>query len=487
MRINRQNYFLLPVLVILLAGLLVCAKKDQKIPITTSSKEAKQAYLQGRDLAEKLRNQDARPYFLAAMDKDPDFALAHLGILQAAISAKEFFNHLNKAVALADKVSEGERLMIEAFKAGVDGFPVLAKEKGKKLVQLYPRDERAHNLLGGLYFGTQEWEEAIAEYQKAIAINPEFSSPYNQLGYAYRFLGQYDQAKQTFKKYIELIPDDPNPYDSFAELLLKMGEYDSSIEQYRKALDVDSQFVASHIGIATNLNYMEKHDQALEELDVLYNMARNDGERGAALFAMAVSYVDAGDMEMAIATLKKQLDLDKKNNDVFSISVDLDNEADVLMEWGAVDKAEELYNDSYNLVMDSKLSEQVKENKKIGNLFDQANILAKRKEFAAAEAKADEYLKAVTERNNKNLIRVAHQLYGIISLDKKDYDMALQELEKSNLLNPYNLYRMGLAFKHRDNVENAKEYFTKAANFNALNSLNQAFIRQKANKMLEGM
>ena len=139
MRINRQNYFLLPVLVIFAgAACWYAPKRTKKIPITTSSKEAKQAYLQGRDLAEKLRNQDARPYFLAAMDKDPDFALAHLGILQAAISAKEFFNHLNKAVALADKVSEGEKLMIEAFNAGVDGFPVLAKEKGKKLVQLLP-------------------------------------------------------------------------------------------------------------------------------------------------------------------------------------------------------------------------------------------------------------------------------------------------------------------------------------------------------------
>ena len=36
-------------------------------------------------------------------------------------TAKEFFDHLKKAVSLADKASEGERLLILSTEAGANG------------------------------------------------------------------------------------------------------------------------------------------------------------------------------------------------------------------------------------------------------------------------------------------------------------------------------------------------------------------------------
>ena len=44
-----------------------------KIPITTSSQEARKLYLDGRDLLEKLRATDARRLFEQAVAKDPEF------------------------------------------------------------------------------------------------------------------------------------------------------------------------------------------------------------------------------------------------------------------------------------------------------------------------------------------------------------------------------------------------------------------------------
>ena len=124
-----------------------------------------------------------------------------------------------------------------------------------QLTAAFPRDERALNTLGAFHFGRQEYEQAIAAYEKAIAINPAFSQPYNQMGYAYRFIGRNDEAEKAFKKYIELIPDDPNPYDSYAELLMKLGRFDESIKSYEKALSVNGHFVASYIGIGLDQIY----------------------------------------------------------------------------------------------------------------------------------------------------------------------------------------------------------------------------------------
>ena len=195
-------------LVALLAvGLLlpgVAARAQQtvssgKIPITTSSDEARGLYLQGRDLAEKLRATDARYYYQQAIEKDRNFALAHLGLANTAPTNKEFFESVKRAVAVASSASEGERRLIMALDAGVKGDPSAQKEHLSALVDAFPNDERARNALGGFRFGRQEYGQAIAQYEKATGINPDFSPPYNNLGYAHRFLGDYGAAEQAFQ------------------------------------------------------------------------------------------------------------------------------------------------------------------------------------------------------------------------------------------------------------------------------------------------
>ena len=298
----------LPILA--LAALVGCAagtiaSKGAKIPLTTKSEKAREYYLQGLDLVERLRAQASIEYFEMAVAEDPDFAMAYLNLATVAASNEAFFANLEKAKALIDRVSDGERLCIEAVDAGVMGLPMKQRDCYKRLVAAYPDDERAHTLLGNNYFSLQDYFLAIDEYRKATEIAPKFSPPYNQLGYSRRFLGDYAGAEKAFKQYIKLIPDDPNPYDSYAELLMKMGKYDESIESYRKALSLDPGFIASYIGIASNLNFKGQHEAARAELDKFYAIARNDGQRRAVHFAKAVSYAYQGDMDSALAETRE--------------------------------------------------------------------------------------------------------------------------------------------------------------------------------------
>src|SRR5215831_5160962 len=278
MRLKASSNYLLAVVVALsLTASSACnqtkdptsantSSEGGKIPITTKSEEAKSEFLQGRALAEKLLAQDSLAHFDRALTLDPEFAGAELARCNASPTAKEFFEHQQKAVSLADKASEGEKLLILANEAGANGDVAKQKEYLDKLVTEYPGDERAHFNLGGYYFGQQEFAQAIEQCKKAAEIAPDYSPAYNILGYSYRQQGDYASAEQAFKKYIELIPNDPNPYDSYAELLLKMGRFDDSIAQYRKALSVDHNFNPSRFGIAADLMYKNQPDQALDEL-----------------------------------------------------------------------------------------------------------------------------------------------------------------------------------------------------------------------------
>src|ERR1700731_993965 len=114
-----------------------------KIPITTKSEEARKEFLRGRELSEKLLGQESLAHFDKAIALDPDFASAELARANNSPTAKEFFEHENKAVSLADKASEGEKLVILANQAGTNGDVAKQKEYLDRLVSAHPNDERA--------------------------------------------------------------------------------------------------------------------------------------------------------------------------------------------------------------------------------------------------------------------------------------------------------------------------------------------------------
>lgn len=467
-------------------GPVATSTERGKIPITTTSEEARKEFLTGRDKSERLLIQDSIQHFEKAISLDPNFAMAELSRANSAPTAKEFFDHLKKAVSLADKASNGERLLILSTEAGANGNQTAQRDHLEQLVAAYPNDERAHFSIGGYYFGQQDFNKAIEHYKKATQLAPGYSSAYNILGYAYRQNGDYPNAEQAFKKYIELIPNDPNPYDSYAELLLKTGRFDESITQYRKALSIDPNFVASHLGISADLLYMGKSAEAAAELQKISEKARSDGDRRTALFGLTVVEVDSGRMEQALAEMDKQYALAEKIGDVAQMSADLQTKGNILVEVGKYDEAKGLFERSLRMVESSNLSKEIKDNSRLFHHYNLAKVAIGKKDLAAAKTEAESFRAGAEAAKNTLQIKQAHELLGTIALEEKDYDKAIAELQQANQQNPYDLYRLCQAYEGKGDTARAKEFCNKAATFNSLPQLNYAFIRTKAQKMSSG-
>ena len=455
-----------------------------KIVITTSSEEAREEYLAGRDLQEKLRITDSIAHFDKAISLDPNFALAELNRANVSPTAKEFFDHLNKAVTLSTKASDGERMLIQATEAGANANPTRQKEILEQLVAAYPNDERAHFNLGGYYFGQQDFTQAIAHYKKATEIAPDYSTAYNILGYAYRQNEAYSDAENAFKKYIELIPNDPNPYDSYAELLLKMGRFDEAITQYNKALSIDPNFINSHFGIAAALAYQGKPSEAQAELEKITTKARSDGERRTALFGEMVVAADSGKLDQALAEVDKQYALGQKTNDMPAMAGDLQLKGNILLEMGRFDAAQKAYEDALKTTNSANVSQQNKDNAALFHHYNLARVAIAKKDLATAKTETETFRKGVEAAKNANQLKQAHELAGRIALEEKNYDAALTELGQANQQNPDVLYLIGLTYQGKGDAAKAKDSFTKAAKFNSLPQLNYAFVRSKATKAL---
>jgi len=453
-----------------------------KIPVTTSSEEARKEFLQGRDLQEKLLIQDSIQHFDKAISLDANFAIPELNRATVSPTGKEFFDHLKKAVSLADKASNGEKLLILSTEAGANGNPAKQKELLDQLVAAYPNDERAHFNLGGYYFGQQDFPQAIEHYKKATELAPTYSTAFNILGYAYRQNVDYANAETAFKKYIELIPNDPNPYDSYAELLLKMGRFDEAITQYRKALAIDPNFINSHQGIAAALMYQGKPDEAAAELQKITDKARSDAERRTALFALMVVDVDSGKLDKALEDVDKQYALGEKTNDVAGMTGDLQFKGNILLEMGKADEAKAAFERLVKMTDDSSLSQEIKDNAKLFHHYNLTRVALAKKDLATAKTEAEAFRKGTESLKNPLQTKQVHELLGMISLESKDYEAATSELQQSNLQNPSDLYRLCQAYQGKGDAAKAKEFCNKAATFNSLPALNLAFVRAKAAK-----
>jgi len=459
------------------------AAADQ-IPVTSSSDEARQLYLKGRDLSEKLRATDARALYQQAVAKDPGFALAQVGLANSAGTAKEFFDAVGRATALADKASEPEKLVICALDAGAKGEPARQKDCLTKLLAACPDDERAHNLMGAFHFGRQEYAEAVAEYRKATAINPAFSQPYNQMGYASRFLGQYPDAERAFQKYIELIPNDPNPYDSYAELLMKMGRFEESIKSYEKALSVDPNFVASYVGIGNDRVFMGQPAEARKTYAKLLRVARNDGEKLLSHFWTAMSYVHEGQTDQALAELQKNAAINQAGKDLVALAGTLAQMGNILLEAGRVDEAESKFRDRLATIGKADVAAQVKQAARRQTLFDEARVALARKDVASAKAKASDYSKAVAAKSIPFEVRQSHELQGRIALAEKSYAAAAGELRQANQQDPRVLYLTAVALQGKGDVLAAKQLGVQAADWNGLSNT-YGYVRGKAKAMVK--
>ena len=462
--------------------LLLAGCQEDKIPITTSSEIARDYLIKGRSLSDRLRYQEAIENFKLALKHDPDFTLAdyHMAMLDATPAGR--LAYFDKAKKDMKNASWGEQQLVLAMEAGMGGFVKKQIEVMEGLIDKYPDDERARNLLGNIYFAQQDYEKAIGIYKEVIGINPEYSQAYNQLGYCYRYIGDYVRAEQAFQKYIQLIPDDPNPYDSYAELLLKMGEYEVSIENYEKALKINPDFTNSYMGLASNYNIKRDYKIARKYLKEFYVRAKTEDQKRLALSAMIVSFVDQGDLEGAMKILNKRSEESLAENDTVLIAGDYNLRGYLYRAQKKPKEAMQSFNQARELIEQSQLPENIKNNFRRGYPYNEALIALMEHDPERAEAKLAEYRVEVEKVESAYLLRTVHELAGQIALEKGEYQKAIEELKQANQQNAMNLYRIAEAYEGLNDLKNALSYYQQAANFNALLDLEFALIRTDAEK-----
>lgn len=479
---RRFRWILL--LTCLAVGACSLGTQEATIPVTTSSDRARKLFLKGRNRLDVGLAAAARSYFRRAMVKDAEFALARLGLAQSATTEAERLAALRIAMTLANRVSVGERRLILAFKAGVSGDMTGRMEYYRELVRLYPDDARVRMLLGRSYEELGGWSEAVTWYKAAIELDPGLASGYFRLGNVYQSTGRHRQAEGAFVKYVELSPLEPDAHRVYAELIMKTGRFEESIENYEKALALDSDFSAARIGIANNLIFLERPEDARRAFQELYESADEDRERLSAQFWIAALHLHAEDPAGALTELRKALADSRETDDAAAEAEVLRLMGDILLEAGDADSALTRYKESFDVVENANFPDGTKDAARGDHVYHEARVAIAKGQLSSAGAKLEQYREALGGHRGGGVKNRFNEMRGRLALAGGDHQAAVQLLERADREDPRILYLLAQAYHELGREQEALKNCRRAADFNAP-EIEFAFVRAKARRLLE--
>jgi eukaryotic-like serine/threonine-protein kinase len=109
--------------------------------------------------------------------------------------------NMRRAYALREKVSERERLYIEArYYRTVTGELEKWSQVCELWKQIYPRDRVPYNDLGHIYAAAARYDKSLEEAREALRLEPDTGANYANLADYYVSLNHLDEAEAVFKQ-----------------------------------------------------------------------------------------------------------------------------------------------------------------------------------------------------------------------------------------------------------------------------------------------
>ena len=286
------------------------------IDVTTTSMDAYNHFLRGKDEYERFYFDDARTEFEKAVQLDSTFAVGHLylAITQARLGELEAPKAAyERAKKYSGRATDKERLFIQSYYAvDIENDQAKSISLLKELIRKYPKEKSAHNALAKRYDAAERYEDAVKEYDTVLKLDPTYAPAFNSLAYSYMRLEDYERALEYLKRYASLSPGDRNPLDSMGELYFVMGDLDRAIGKYREALEVRPGFFESIMRVAYIYGVKGEYDSTMSLVDRYINSAPSALRQVGYVFR-AYFLLRLGNPDEALEDMRRRIELTKSS------------------------------------------------------------------------------------------------------------------------------------------------------------------------------
>jgi tetratricopeptide (TPR) repeat protein len=205
----------------------------------------------------------------------------------------------------------------------------------QKYIAERPDEPYAHFQLGYAYAGLKRWEEAKAEFSRAIVLDPKMapahlnlglvlmdsdpagaaeafrraadlqpieSRPRYLAGFALEHAGQFTEAIEQYRAALVISPKDYECHFALGRALLRTNDASGAEEQFREAIASRGDSAPARLGLANALLAQKKYEAGTDALAEYLNL--NPGDR-AERFERASALLEIDRYDDALAELDR--------------------------------------------------------------------------------------------------------------------------------------------------------------------------------------
>lgn len=246
-------------------------------PVTTSSPDAQRYFDQGVRLIYAFNHDEAARAFKEAVRLDPNCAMAYWGIALTlgpnynlpvdAERDRAAYEALQKALALAPKVSEAERAYIEALakrhasdpKADRKTLDIAYADAMREVTKRFPDDLDAATLFAEAMMNLRPWElwtmdgqpapgteEIVSTLESVLQRNPEHPGAIHYYIHAVEASTQPERAEPFADRLGKLMPAAGHLVHMPSHIYIRTGRYHDAAEVNAKAAAIDAAYIEKY-------------------------------------------------------------------------------------------------------------------------------------------------------------------------------------------------------------------------------------------------
>jgi tetratricopeptide (TPR) repeat protein len=287
------------------------------VPSPTATPDAAQIaelLVGGENFRLQGRLNKALDAYNTALELDPENADAYAGRGHVYLDLEDYDTALadeDRAIELDEDCQQAYSLRGSLYSVVFADYDA-AEADFNRAIELDPSDHEALNDRAALYLSMHEWERAIDDLDRALAIGG-FAMGYYNRGYAYRRLDEDEQAVEDLTNAIILYPYFVSAYYERGAAYQGLQDHDAAVSDYITVLELGFNDPGN---IRDRAFYMrEDGEEALDSLLVLYDyLAELTPSDAYTYFCRGTVHEMKGNTQEAIDDYHRFLDLQEEVN-----------------------------------------------------------------------------------------------------------------------------------------------------------------------------
>jgi adenylate cyclase len=178
-----------------------------------------------------------------------------------------------------------------------------AIELAQKAIAMDDSLPAPHMSLSFFYCFKREYDKAIAEGERGVALNPSGSETYAAHAAALLFACRPEEAIPLLQKAIRLNPNaNPITFVNFGYALLMTGRFEETVSAFKKALQRAPDHPLAHIGLGATYSLMGREKEARAEAE---EVLRINPKFSLDYYAKTLPYKDQSEKDKIIDAMRK--------------------------------------------------------------------------------------------------------------------------------------------------------------------------------------